>query len=136
MSDVRRDITQPSGWVGMAVFGGLMLILVGTFQVMAGLIGIFSDTYWQVPSSDLLIRLDYAAWAGAHLALGVLAFAAGAGIAAGLAWARIVGIALAAVSSVVNLLFLAAHPTWSTLIIIFDVIVIYALAVHGDGIRT
>jgi hypothetical protein len=135
MSDVRRDITQPSGWVGMAVFGGLMLILVGAFQVMAGLVGMFSDSYWQVPSSDLLVRVDYAAWAGAHLALGVLAFATGVGITTGRAWARGVGIGLAALSSLVNLLFLAAHPTWSTLIIVFDVIVIYALAVHGSEIR-
>jgi hypothetical protein len=136
MSDVRRDITQPSGWAGLAVFGGLMLILVGTFQMVAGLVGIFSDSYWQVPSEELLMPLDYTGWAVAHLSLGVLALAAGVGIAAGRTWARRAGIVLAALSSLVNLLFLAAHPTWSTLIIVFDVLVIYALAVHGDEVRT
>jgi hypothetical protein len=136
MSDVRRDITQPSGWAGMAVFGGLILILAGTFQIMAGLVGIFSDSYWQVPREELLMPLDYTVWAVAHLSLGVFALTAGVGIAAGRAWARTAGIALAGLSSLVNLLFLAAHPTWSTLVIAFDILVIYALAVHGDEVRT
>ena len=136
MSDVRRDITQPSGWVGLAVFGGLMLILAGAFQVIAGLVGIFNPGYWQTASADLLVRAEFATWGWMHLSLGVLAFAAGAGIAAGMAWARGVGIALAVLSSLVNLAFLAAHPVWSALIIVVDVLVIYALAVHGEEIRT
>jgi hypothetical protein len=135
MSDVRRDITQPSGWVGVAVFGGLVLILVGVFQIIAGLVGILNPGYWQTSSADLLVRVDFATWGWMHLSFGVLAFAAGAGIAAGWPWARGVGIALAGLSSLVNLAFLAAHPTWSALIIVFDVLVIYALAVHGKDIR-
>jgi hypothetical protein len=31
----------------------------------------------------------------------------------------------------VNLAFLAAYPVWSVMVITLDVIVIYALAVHG-----
>jgi hypothetical protein len=32
---------------------------------------------------------------------------------------------------VVNLGFLAASPVWSTIMIAFDVLIIYALTVHG-----
>jgi hypothetical protein len=135
MSDVRRDITQPSGWVGLAVFGGLMLMLAGTFQVIAGLVGIFNEDYWQTSKAELVVQADFATWGVMHLSVGVLAFAAGAGIAAGLAWAQGVGIVLAGLSSLVNLAFLQAHPVWSTLVIAFDVLVIYALAVHGREIR-
>lgn len=50
-------------------------------------------------------------------------------------WARVVGIILAVVSAVANVAFLAAYPIWSTIVIVVDVLVIYALAVHGREVR-
>jgi hypothetical protein len=38
------------------------------------------------------------------------------------------------VSALVNLGFLSAYPIWATLIIAFDVIVIYALTVHWKDV--
>jgi hypothetical protein len=46
-------------------------------------------------------------------------------------WARVLGIVIAVVSALVNIAFLSAYPLWSTIIIALDVLVIYALAVHG-----
>jgi uncharacterized protein (DUF983 family) len=46
-------------------------------------------------------------------------------------WARVVGILVAVASAIVNIAFLAAYPVWSTIIITIDVLVIYALTVHG-----
>ena len=37
----------------------------------------------------------------------------------------------AALSAIVNLMFLAAYPVWSIIVIALDVVVIYALTVHG-----
>jgi hypothetical protein len=136
MTDVRGDIRPPSGWVGIAVFGGLMLLLAGMFQVTAGLVGISDPSHWRAVSADLVIRVDYAAWGWAHLALGVFAIVTSVGVMTGRRWGRVAGISLAGLSSLVNLMFLAAHPVWATMIIVFDVLVIYALAVHGDEIRT
>ena len=36
------------------------------------------------------------------------------------------------VSAVTNLMFIAAYPAWSIIVIAIDVLVIYALAMHGD----
>jgi hypothetical protein len=36
----------------------------------------------------------------------------------------------------VNLAFLAAYPVWSVMLITLDVLVIWALAVHGKEMRT
>jgi hypothetical protein len=136
MAQVHRDIAQPSGWVGMVVFGGLMMIVAGTFHAMAGLVGLFNDSYWLVPSSDLVVTVDYTTWGFVHLALGVLAIAAGAGILAGQAWARVTGVVLAVISALVNIAFLAAYPLWSMLIIALDVLVIYALIAHGKEVTS
>jgi hypothetical protein len=35
----------------------------------------------------------------------------------------------------VNLAFLSAYPIWSTIIIATDVLVIYALAMHGSEVK-
>jgi hypothetical protein len=61
--------------------------------------------------------------------------AAGFGLLAGQMWARIVGIAMALVSSVVNLAFMAAYPLWSIAVITLDVLVIYAIAMHGKEMK-
>ncbi len=66
-----------------------------------------------------------------HLLLGILVAVAGLGLMVGQMWARIVGILLALVSAVVNIAFLAAYPVWSVILITVDILVIYALTVHG-----
>jgi len=66
-----------------------------------------------------------------HLLLGILVALAGLGVMAGQGWARLIGILLALVSAVVNIGFLAANPVWSTILIAVDILVIYALTVHG-----
>ena len=134
MAQVHHEAPPTSGWVGMAMFGGVMMMVAGTFHAMAGLVGIFNDSYWLVPSSELVITVDYTAWGWVHLILGALAIAAGAGILAGQAWARVTGVVLAVLSALVNLAFMAAFPLWATLIIAIDVLVIYALVAHGREI--
>jgi uncharacterized membrane protein YgaE (UPF0421/DUF939 family) len=47
-------------------------------------------------------------------------------------WARIVAVVVAIVSALTNLAFLQANPWWFTLMIVIDIMVIYAVVVHGD----
>jgi hypothetical protein len=57
------------------------------------------------------------------------------GCAVGQMWARVVGIVVALLSAIVNIAFLAANPVWSTITITVDVLVIYALTVHGREVK-
>jgi hypothetical protein len=122
---------EPSGWVGFIAFGGVMLILAGFFHIIAGLIALFRDTYYVVPSSNLVVSVSYNTWGWVHLALGAVAVATGFGVMSGRMWARVLGIAVAVLSAIVNLGFLSAYPIWSTMVIAFDVVIIYALVAHG-----
>ena len=65
-----------------------------------------------------------------------MAVAAGAGLIAGRMWARIYAVVLTFLSAIVNLGFLAANPVWSTIIITTDVLVIYAVTVHGREVKS
>jgi hypothetical protein len=82
-----------------------------------------------------MVHIDYAAWGWVHLAIGVVFLLAGFGVLAGLLWARVAGIALAVVSALVNLAFLAAYPVWGAILIALDIVVIYALAMHGREMK-
>ena len=121
-----------SSWQGWAFFGAFIMALLGFFQALLGLIALFDDSYFAVRTNKLLVLTNYAAWGWVHLIVGVLAVVAGLGvIVSGRAWARYTAIVLAGLSAIANLGFLSASPIWSTIVIALDVIVIYALSVHG-----
>jgi hypothetical protein len=126
----------PTAWAGFVVFGGIMLIMLGGFQMIEGFVAILKDDYFYVTRNGLLLSLDYTAWGWIHLLIGLIAVAVGLGVLLGQMWARILGIAIAVISALANIAFLSAYPVWSTIVIAIDVIVIYALAVHGREVRS
>ena len=124
-----------SAWAGWVVFAGVMLIMLGTFQIIQGLVALFDDGFYLVNSNGLVVDVDYNTWGWVHTGIGLIAVLAGLGLLAGNMAARIVGVAVAFLSAIVNLAFLSAYPVWSTIMITVDVIVIYAIIVHGREVK-
>jgi hypothetical protein len=119
------------GWV---VFAGVMLLLVGAFQLMAGLIGLLNDQYYQVTTDKLVVTMDYTVWGWIHLGIGVIAMIAALGVMSGARSARYLGIPVAALGAIANFAFMGAYPVWNVIVITLDVLVVYALAVHGKDV--
>jgi len=132
-ADIRRD--EPTGWVGMVIFAGVMLVMLGGFQAMEGIVAIIRDEYYMVTRNGLVIDLDYTAWGWTHLIAGTIVAAAGVALFSGKMWARVIGVILASVSLLVNFAFIAAYPFWSTIIIAMDIFIILALTVHGREMK-
>jgi hypothetical protein len=126
----------PTGWTGWVVFASAMMFLVGCFQAVQGLVAIFDDGFYHVTEGGLVVNVDYTAWGWTHLLLGALIIISGAGVLTGNLAARTVGVVLAGLSALVNLAFVEAYPVWSIMIITLDVLVIYALVVHGRELRS
>jgi hypothetical protein len=122
---------DPTGWTGWIVFASFMMILVGAFQAIEGLVAIFDDGFYLVRSSGLVVDVNYNVWGTVHLLIGVVLILSGAGVLSGNIVARTVGVVVAAVSALANMAFIGAYPFWSLLIITVDILVIYALIVHG-----
>ncbi|WP_433293951.1 DUF7144 family membrane protein [Actinoplanes sp. CA-030573] len=141
MSGQSRYVTEEddepvrTGWVGVLVFGGLMLFLLGVFHVIQGIVALADDTFYIARKGDLVIAGDYTVWGWLHLVLGVVAIAAGAGIFTGAMWARVAGVVVAVLSALAGMLFMPAYPVWGVVAITFDVVVIYALVAHGGEVR-
>ncbi|MGN6780336.1 MAG: DUF7144 family membrane protein [Marmoricola sp.] len=126
---------RESGWTSWVEFAGLMLILVGAFHVVQGLVALFRDEVFVVTQSRLVLNLDYTGWGWIHLVMGVILVLAGVGLFSGRMIARIVGVAVAFLSALVNIAFLPAYPIWSVMMITIDVLVIWAITVHGGELR-
>ncbi|MBO0872877.1 MAG: hypothetical protein J2P19_05745 [Pseudonocardia sp.] len=124
-----------TGWVGWVAFAGVMLIMLGVFQLIEGLVALFHNGFYVVRSDGLVLNMDYYAWGWLHFALGVVGVLVGLGLLTGNAAARVVGVLVAGLSAIVNLAFIPAYPVWSTIVIAVDVIVIYAIVVHGGELE-
>ena len=122
---------DPTGWTGWIVFASFMMILVGSFQAIQGLVALFDDGFYLVRENGLVVNVNYNVWGTVHLLLGIVLLLAGVGVLAGNLAARTVGVILAGLSALANMAFIGAYPIWSLLIITVDILVIYALIVHG-----
>ena len=133
----RQNVTSTgmTGWVGWVAFAGIMMVLLGTFHIIDGLIALFNDEYFLVTKGGLAVSADFTTWGWVHLIGGVLVVAAGIGVFTGQVWARGLGVVVALISAVINLGFLSAYPIWSSIMILVDILVIWALTVHGGELR-
>jgi hypothetical protein len=130
-----RAAQTTSGWaVGFILFAAIMMLMVGVFQALQGLVAIFENEFY-VATRNYLFQFDATTWGWIHLILGLLVAFAGWGLLSGRTWARAAAIALAVLSAISNFLFIPYYPFWSLLIIALDIFVIWAVAAHGGDLR-
>ncbi|WP_218617864.1 DUF7144 family membrane protein [Cryptosporangium aurantiacum] len=125
----------PSGWVGVVSFAGIMLLLIGGFQLFEGIVALVKDDYYLVTDSGLMLPVDLTVWGWIHILVGAIAIAVGIGVLYGKTWARILGVGLAVINAITHLLFAPAQPIWAIIAVVLDVLIIYALVVHGREVR-
>ena len=131
----RVDERPPSGAaVGFTVFAGVMMIMAGCFQALAGIVAIFENEFY-VTTRNYLLKFDVTTWGWIHLLVGLLILFAGFAVFSGKTWGRTIGIILAVVSALANFAFIPYYPVWSLVVIALDVFVIWALAAHGSELR-
>ena len=124
--------TERTGWYGYIAFAGIMLVVLGLFHALMGLVALFQEDYYAVGTSGLMLEVDYSGWGWVHLISGVVAACAGFALTRGETWARVVAVVVAVLSMLVNLAFMSAYPIWSVIMITICFFVIYAVTVHGD----
>lgn len=125
---------QVSGWVGWVYFASFMLILAGVFQVIMGFTALLNDQFYVVTANNLL-AFDITTWGWIHLLLGLTMVIIGISLFAGRTWARITAIVLVSLNFIGQFAFIGVYPWWSITAMIIDVLVIYALTVHGEEVR-
>ena len=125
---------QVSGWaVGGISFAAIMMLMIGSFQVIAGLAAIFNDEFFVV-TRNYTFDLDVTAWGWIHLILGILLFIAGWGLFGRKLWAGMFAIVLALLTAIENFFFIPYYPWWSLLVIAICIWVMWALT-RPDAMR-
>jgi hypothetical protein len=130
-----RDTGRPSAWVaGLALFAGIVMTVVGVYQVLLGIAALLNDDIY-VRTPSYVYGFDLTVWGWVHLVFGLVLVLTGISVVRGQTWARWVGIALVALNLIANFMFIPYYPVWSLLIVALDVAVIWGLAVYRDDTR-
>jgi hypothetical protein len=124
-----KPTTKDNWALGVVVFAGCMMMMIGIFQMIQGIAAIIKDEFF-VATPRYAFEFDVTAWGWIHLVMGLVLIFAGYLIFAGLTLARAIGITAAALSAIANFMSLPHYPVWSLLIIALDVAVIWALTVY------
>src|SRR5262245_38138404 len=118
----QRDVT---GWVGWIVFAAVIMVMIGVFSIIGGLIALFDDHYTEYVNS--LANT----WGWITLILGIITLFAAFGILRGATWARIVAVIMSSIVAIDHFTTVRGYPFWSFIVIVLCIFVIYALIVHG-----
>ena len=125
----QQSTARVTGW---AKFAGILLVISGLWDVLTGISGILADKIF-VTTPQYVYYFDITGWGWVHLILGLLVAGAGVGVLKGTAWGRMLGVALASGSLLINFAFIPYYPIWSILIIALDVLIIWQLASQPWG---
>ena len=127
-------ISEPSsaaiGWIS---FAGIMMIVVGSFQILGGLAALINPGSFT--AVDSIFEQNAESWGWWHLIVGAVVVLAGFGVFTGNVLARIVGVIGATLSAISAFVWLPIRPIWGILVIAVDIAVIWALTAHGRDIQ-
>ncbi len=132
--DRRQAELRSSAAVGLTIFAGVMMIMAGGFQALAGLVAIFQNEFF-VSTRNYIVKFDATSWGWIHLLIGLMVLFAGFAVMSGKTWGRVVGITLAVLSALSNFAFSPYYPLWALTIVAIDVLIIWALAAHGSDVN-
>lgn len=133
--DRAKHAPAESGWLVWAAFGGVMLVIAGALDITAGVLALARPTFFVASQDGLAVALGWTTWGILHLAWGAAVVTIGLGVVAGNRAAQWVAVAFAALSVLRSALFIDVAPVWMSLAMALDLLVIYALVVHGRGLR-
>lgn len=116
-------------WTGWALFGSLLMMIIGVFKAISGLIGLFNDQWLLLGYSGyMLVDITWlAVW---WLVVGLLLVFGGLAAMKGKAWGLVTGIFVAGLAAVSEFFMIPVYPIWSIMMIVVYVITLLAF-VHS-----
>jgi hypothetical protein len=114
---------QISGWIA---FAGVMMVILGTLDVLWGLAALFNNEVVVVGGHGVVI-LDITTWGWIQLILGIVVALTGVGLLTGNTAARWLGVGLLGLNVILQIVWFPAAPLWALLIIVLDTVIIFQL---------
>ena len=117
-----------SGWIA---FAGVMMILAGLLDIVNGLYALDAEDR---PVQGLLID-SLEGWGWFYLIVGVVLVIAGFFVFQRSPWAVTIGVIVALLGAVTNMFWIFEFPIHALILVLINVLVLYALVVYGDRDR-
>jgi hypothetical protein len=104
---------QTSSWaIGWTFFAAFMMILMGSFHIVAGLAAVLKDNFYAV-TPNYIFKFDATTWGWIHMILGVI---------------------IALIAGFISFVWLPVYPIWAIILITISVAIIWSLTAHGRDI--
>lgn len=114
------------GWV---MFAGTMLAILAVVNFIDGIAAVSNSTFFVGDAKFVLSDLN--TWGWILIAIAVVQLAVVFGIWAQVKAVRWIGVGIAAINAIAQLIVMPAYPFWSLCLFALDILVIYGLIAHG-----
>ncbi len=116
--------------LGMVVFAGALLAMIGMFNLLDGIAAIAKSSFF-IGDARYVVG-DLRAWGWVMTIFGAVQLLAVFGVWSGNQLARWFAVAVVGLNAVGQMFFIPAYPFWSLLIIAADVVALWALCAYGS----
>jgi hypothetical protein len=124
--DIYDDGSSGMGWV---LFAGVMLAILATLNLIDGIAAVSNSTFFVNDAKYILSDLN--TWGWVLIAMGVVQGLTALGVWFQTPGARWVGVTIASLNAIAQVLFIPAYPILSVMLFSLDILVIYGLVAHG-----
>src|SRR3954451_1275962 len=133
-STTPRAQTETTGWTGWVAFAAFVMMLSGTLTGLSGFIAVINHNWSTFNNNGVPYGSAYG-WGWWSMFVGLVVFSIGAALLRGSMFARTVAVFVAAGSLISQFLSLYIAPFWSLTVIVIDILVIWAVMVHGKEMK-
>ena len=132
MSSNMSNTGKPTtGWVGWLIFAAILLVINGALTAIQGLAALFRDESYFLTDSGHLLTFNFTTWGWIHLIIGLALIAIGVMLIRGSFVATVLTGVVVAINLVSQFAWIGAYPWWSLTVIAVDILILYAIFVHG-----
>jgi hypothetical protein len=132
--DTTHRPTEVTGWTGWIAFASFIMMLSGALSLITGFLAVIHNNWSMWNNNGAPFGTTYW-WGWWTMLVGVIVISIGAALMRGSMFARTVAVFVAAGSLISQFLSLNVAPLWSLTIIGIDVVVIWAVMMHGRELR-
>jgi hypothetical protein len=126
--------TGATGWTGWIAFAAFVMMVSGALTSIMGFLAIINNN-WTLWNNNGVPYGSAYGWGWWNLFVGLVVMAIGGALMRGSLFARTVAVFVAAGSLISHFVGLYVAPFWSLTVIVIDILVIWAVMVHGKEMK-
>ena len=126
------DATGTEPRSGFVTFAGVLAVVIGFFNGIAGIAAIAEDDSLKASAHEVLFGVDYTTWGWFWLVLGVVQVIIGGLILARHPSGLLLGVVWASLSLTLTVFVIFVYPFWALAVIGVDILIIWGLLNHAE----